>query len=213
MERKVCALPYPGSRCHSAAQSMLQCSRTETAQCARSSLNCFSPYYKTTALNKAPATTFRFLSSTNCMIQKILQRCLKYTCFNSCHFLFSSQNLAQSPYGHSPSGSGVSRDACGKALPGRQRGSSNDPSACSPPAHHITAGYPTAMGKAIWKASHTSCEARGTSSMATKTLTWAAKVANMVVRCLFSPPLVSWALLLTLIHLITSITKLHCSRM
>lgn len=178
-------------------------------------LNCFCPYYRTTVLNKAPSITFWFLSPTNDMIQKILQSCFEVHLPQE--LSLSVFQPVSNRHRHEVQESGISRDSYGKPLPGRQGGSSNDPS--TPPAsHNLTVGYLTTMGKATWKGSHTSCEARGTSSRVTKTLTWAAKVANKVVLCtkevlgLFSPPLMSWALLLTLIHLITSITKLHCSR-
>lgn len=67
------------------------------------------------------------------------------------------------------SGSGVSRDSCGKALQGRQVGFSNKSTTCTPPASlaWCCCWPPHDHGKS--HASHLACEARETSSRATKT--------------------------------------------
>lgn len=57
-----------------------------------------------TQLHLQPAN---FFPSQIVWSKKYYKAVLKYTCFNSCHFLFSSQNPVQNPYGHRPSGSGV----------------------------------------------------------------------------------------------------------
>lgn len=111
----------------------------------------FCPYYKTTVLNKPPSITLWLLSPTNYMIWKILQSCFEVHLLQQLSLsVFQTKSSLKSLWTQA-SGSGVLRDSCGKALPGMQGGSSDDPSTCTPSAsHNLTAGYLTTTEKTLW---------------------------------------------------------------
>lgn len=114
----------------------------------------FCPYYKTTFL-KAPPITFWFFSPTNNMIQKILQSCFGRYLLHQLSLSAFQPILAQSPHGHRHRVQGSWGTPVKKLC---QEGKGALQMIQVPaPLQPATAGYLTTMGKAIWKASQTSC--------------------------------------------------------
>lgn len=140
----------------------------------------FSPCNGTTpVLSKAPLITPWFLPPTT-HTKKLFQKQTAPRTTN----LLSSQNLAQSPQWHRHQVQG----AWG-ALQGRQVGSPNEPTVCSPqPANHgaATAGHLMTM----WKWPYRLWGQRDKQQGHTK-ITWAAKDANKLVFCTKKPSVFS----------------------
>lgn len=144
---------------------------------------------------------------------------MKYTCFNSCYFQFSSHNLAQSPYKHRHQGQGSEETPVEKlcqegkgALKMIQEPAPLQPATTSLLAtsqpwekpsekHHIHLVRPE--GQAVGSQKHWS-------ELLKLPTRWYSALKNF--SAFFHPHLCPEPYL-TLIHLITSITKLHCSRM
>lgn len=120
------------SSCRDVAQPMLQCSRTQSMRGGRSSLNYLIQsflWHNNSAQQSSiynPLISFPHNSTTKLF--------WKPTASRATNLLFSGQKCSLKPPVTQVSGSGVSRDSFGKALQGRQVGSSNEPTACTPPA-------------------------------------------------------------------------------
>lgn len=160
----------------------------------------FCPYYKTTVLNEAPSITLSFPSPRNNTIQKILQSCFeRYLLRQLSLSAFQPKSSPKSLWTQA-SGSGV-RGLEGLLWKSSAR-KAKGPFKWSKRLLSVVLLLATSQ---LWEKpseiiTHILLvEARGTSSRATKTPTWAAEVTNKVVFCtkkvlsLFSPPLMSWA--------------------
>lgn len=200
---------------------MLQCSRTERVQCGRGPLNCFCPYHKTTVLNKTPSITFLFLSPTNYMIQKILKSCFEIYLLQQLSLsIFQPKSIPKSyEHRHQVEGTGSQGTPVEKlcqegkgALQMIQQPAPFQPATTSLLAtsqpwekpsekHHIHLVRP--KGKAAGPEKHWPELLK----LPTRWYSALKKFSAFFNTHLCPEPY------LTLIHLITSITKLHCSRM
>ena len=110
---------------------MLQCSRTDSVKCGRGSLN----YLIQSLLwhNTSSQQSSIYKSLISFPHNSYYKALLEANCSKSYKSAFQPKTSPKPPVTQA-SRSGVSRDSCGKALQGRQAGSSNKPTACTPPA-------------------------------------------------------------------------------
>lgn len=165
---------------------MLQHSRRQKEQCGGGSFNYLiqSLQWHNTSSQQSP-TYNSLISSPHNSYDKALSEA---NCSKNYKPALQPKSCPKPPVTQA-SGSGGLRGSCGKALQGRQVGSPNEPTACSPqPADHgaATAGHLMTM----WKWPYRLWGQRDKQQGHTK-ITWAAKDANKLVFCTKKPSVFS----------------------